>query len=176
MASAVQPFIPDHAVRFAQQLFDFLTSKLSIAGYDRLVFGEAARPTEAVVQTTPGPQASHDLEPHASSSSPVSSHGSPGVYSDTDSDAYMSLLHQQPSQTRLDESSRSGPRKDGAANPGNDSMAATSSVTNVAAAPFSTNATIRRRSTRQEEGVLHKVQHRHKRKHKRKKHKHKHKT
>ena len=54
MASAVQPFIPDHAVRFAQQLFDFLTSKLSIAGYDRLVFGEAARPTEAVVQTTPG--------------------------------------------------------------------------------------------------------------------------
>lgn len=39
MAAAVGPFITDHAGRFAQELVGFLSSNLSIAGHDHLVFG-----------------------------------------------------------------------------------------------------------------------------------------
>ena len=39
MAAAVGPFIADHAGRFAQELVGFLSSNLSVAGHDHLVFG-----------------------------------------------------------------------------------------------------------------------------------------
>ena len=54
MTAAVQPFIPDHAEQFAQHLLSFLASKLSFAGYDRLVFGTAARPTHPQVESSSG--------------------------------------------------------------------------------------------------------------------------
>lgn len=54
VTAAVQPFIPDHAQQFAQHLLDFLASNLSIAGYDRLVFGETAGPSQAHAQSSSG--------------------------------------------------------------------------------------------------------------------------
>lgn len=54
MTAAVQPFIPDHGQQFAQHLLGFLASKLSTAGYDRLLFGEAASPNHALLQLSPG--------------------------------------------------------------------------------------------------------------------------
>ena len=52
MAAALQPFIPDHAMQFAQQLLGFLASRLSMAGHDRLIFGEA--PSQARDQLLSG--------------------------------------------------------------------------------------------------------------------------
>ena len=54
MGEAVQPFIPDHAHRFAQYLAAFLASKLSIVAHDRLVFGEAPEPTQVQMQPVRG--------------------------------------------------------------------------------------------------------------------------
>lgn len=54
VTAAVQPFIPDHGQQFAHHLLDFLASKLSIAGYDRLMFGEAASPSHALLPSSPG--------------------------------------------------------------------------------------------------------------------------
>ena len=54
MTEAVQPFIPDHGQQFAHHLLGFLASKLSIARYDRLISGEAASPSHAVLPSSPG--------------------------------------------------------------------------------------------------------------------------
>ena len=52
MTEALQPFIPDHAQQFAQHLLAFLVSRLSVAAYDRLVFGEIAGPSQAQTQSS----------------------------------------------------------------------------------------------------------------------------
>lgn len=52
VTAAVQPFIPDHAQQFAQHLHGFLASNLSVAGYDRLVFGETAGQSHAQAQSS----------------------------------------------------------------------------------------------------------------------------
>ncbi len=54
MAAAVGPFIPDHAAQFAQELLDFLVSNLSVAGHDRLVFGEPAQLLQPNVEASSG--------------------------------------------------------------------------------------------------------------------------
>lgn len=54
VTEALQPFIPDHAQQFAQHLLAFLVSRLSVAAYDRLVFGKIAGPSQAQTQSSSG--------------------------------------------------------------------------------------------------------------------------
>ena len=61
MTAAVQPFVPDHAQQFAKHLHDFLASKLSIAGYDRMVFGESDRPSQAQAHSSSGTSPLYEL-------------------------------------------------------------------------------------------------------------------
>lgn len=61
MTAAVQPFVPDHAKQFAKHLHDFLASKLSIAGYDRLVFGESEQPSQRQAQSFSGTSLMYEL-------------------------------------------------------------------------------------------------------------------
>lgn len=61
MTAAVQPFVPDHAQQFAEHLHDFLASKLSIAGYDRMVFGESEGPSQAQAQSSSGTSPVYEL-------------------------------------------------------------------------------------------------------------------
>lgn len=109
VTAAVQPFIPDHGQQFAHHLLDFLASKLSIAGYDRLMFGEAASPSHALLPSSPGPLLRSEDESHGCATSSTSSQSSRGAGSATDSDAYVEMLQHCAGQGPLRQSSGAMP-------------------------------------------------------------------
>ncbi|KAL0039860.1 hypothetical protein WJX77_010193 [Trebouxia sp. C0004] len=102
MAAAVSPFTTDHAVRFAQELLGFLSSNLSITGHDLSVFGEDVQPSQ-------GQELATTLEQDSSSTSGQSSQG--GI-SDNDSEAYVSLVHYQPTLQSAESSGACGSEAD----------------------------------------------------------------
>lgn len=54
MAAAVGPFIANHAGRFARELVGFLSSNLSVAGHDLLIFGIHEPPCLSPQRLQPG--------------------------------------------------------------------------------------------------------------------------